>query len=80
MVGVLGPLEFDSDELIHRHKTVVGSLTFSKNQQEECALFVAERGLDVESLFTNEFRLDEAERAYELFDQRKIGKGVFVFD
>jgi threonine dehydrogenase-like Zn-dependent dehydrogenase len=58
----------------------VGSLTFSKNQQEECAQFVAERGLDLESLFTNEFRLDEAEKAYELFDQRKIGKGVFIFD
>jgi threonine dehydrogenase-like Zn-dependent dehydrogenase len=80
MVGVFGTIELDSDELIHRHKTVLGSLTFSKNQQEECALFVAERGLDVESLFTNEFRLDEAELAYELFDQRKIGKGVFVFD
>ncbi len=80
MVGVFGMIDLDSDELIHRHKTVVGSLTFSKNQQEECALFVAERGLDVESLFTNEFRLDEAERAYQLFDQRKIGKGVFIFD
>ena len=80
MVGVFGPLELDSDELIHRHKTVVGSLTFSKNQQEDCAVFVAQRGLDVESLFTNEFRLDEAQLAYELFDQRKIGKGVFVFD
>ena len=34
----------------------------------------------MESLFTNEFRLDEAEQAYELFDQRKIGKGVFIFD
>ncbi|MDR6438670.1 threonine dehydrogenase-like Zn-dependent dehydrogenase [Paenarthrobacter nicotinovorans] len=80
MVGVFGKVEFDSEELIQLQKTVVGSLTFSKNQQEECAQFVAERGLDVESLFTNEFRLDEAERAYELFDQRKIGKGVFVFN
>lgn len=80
MVGVFGKVELDSEELIHLHKTVVGSLTFSKNQQEECAQFVAERGLDVESLFTNEFRLDEAERAYELFDQRQIGKGVFIFD
>ena len=79
MVGVFGPVELDSDELIHRHKTVVGSLTFSKNQQEECALFVAERGLNVESLFTNEFALSEAVRAYELFDQRRIGKGVFLF-
>ena len=80
MVGVFGPIEFDSNELIHQHKTVVGSLTFSKTQQEECALFVAERGLDVESLFTNEFTLDQAELAYTLFDQRTIGKGVFLFD
>ena len=80
MVGVFGSFELDTDELIHRHKTVLGSLTFSKTQQAECAAFVAERGLDVESLFTDTFSLDEAERAYELFDQRKIGKGVFVFD
>jgi D-arabinose 1-dehydrogenase-like Zn-dependent alcohol dehydrogenase len=80
MVGVFGKLELDSEELIHLQKTVMGSLTFSKNQQEECAQFVAERGLDVESLFTHEFRLNEAERAYELFRQRQIGKGVFIFD
>ena len=80
MIGVIGTIELDSEELIQLQKTVVGSLTFSKNLQEECALFVAERGLDVESLFTNEFRLEEAERAYELFDRRQIGKGVFIFD
>ncbi|MFG3151471.1 zinc-binding dehydrogenase [Streptomyces sp. NPDC048219] len=80
MVGVFGTIELDSEELIQLQKTVVGSLTFSKNLQEECALFVAERGLDVESLFTDEFRLGEAERAYDLFDRREIGKGVFVFD
>ncbi|WP_026264860.1 zinc-dependent alcohol dehydrogenase family protein [Arthrobacter sp. 135MFCol5.1] len=80
MVGVFGRIDLDSEELIQLRKTVVGSLTFSKNQQEDCARFVAERGLDVESLFTNEFRLAEAEKAYDLFDQRKIGKGVFLFD
>ncbi|MFC9056420.1 zinc-binding dehydrogenase [Streptomyces sp. NPDC057074] len=80
MVGVFGTIELDSEELIQLQKTVVGSLTFSKNLQEECALFVAERGLDVESLFTDEFRLNEAERAYELFDRRQIGKGVFIFE
>ncbi|MCJ1674581.1 MULTISPECIES: zinc-binding dehydrogenase [unclassified Rathayibacter] len=80
MVGVFGSFDLDSDELIHRHKTILGSLTFSKNQQEECALFVAERGLDVESLFTDDFRLEDAERAYDLFDRRQIGKGVFLFD
>lgn len=80
MVGVFGPFEISSDELIHHHKTVVGSLTFSKNELDECAAFVAERGVDVESLFTDEFRLEEAATAYDLFDRRQIGKGVFVFD
>ena len=78
--GFSATIEIDSEELIHLGKTLVGSLTFSKNQQEACARFVADRGLDVESLFTNEFRLDEADRAYDLFGQRQIGKGVFVFD
>lgn len=79
-VGVFGKVELDSAEVIQLQKSVLGSLTFSKNIQEECALFVAERGLDVDSLFTHEFRLSEAEEAYRLFDQKQIGKGVFIFD
>lgn len=80
MVGVFGSFDLDTDELIHRHKTVLGSLTFSKNELADCAAFVAERGLDIEALFTDRFRLDQAEEAYRLFDNRMIGKGVFVFD
>jgi threonine dehydrogenase-like Zn-dependent dehydrogenase len=34
----------------------------------------------VDALFTHEFQLDQAVEAYALFEQRKIGKGVFVFD
>ena len=49
-------------------------------QIAQVAEWMAERGLDVQSLFTNEFRLEEAERAYELFDRRQIGKGVFISD
>lgn len=79
-VGVFGKIELDSFEVIQLQKNVIGSLTFSKNLQEECALFVAERGLDVDSIFTHEFRLDQAKEAYELFNNRKIGKGVFVFE
>jgi threonine dehydrogenase-like Zn-dependent dehydrogenase len=58
---------------------VLGSITFSKNLQDDCAQHVVERGLDVDSLFTHEFQLDQAKMAYELFDTQKIGKGVFVF-
>lgn len=80
LVGVWGNFQVDSSELIIKQKNVLGSLTFSKNLQAECALFVSERGLDVDSLFTNEFRLEQAVEAYDLFDKRKIGKGVFIFD
>ena len=39
---------------------------------------VAERGVDVDALFTHEFTLEEAIEAYELFDTQTTGKGVFL--
>ena len=41
---------------------------------------IAERKIDVESLFTHNFKLDQVKEAYELFDQQKMGKGVILFD
>jgi len=80
MVGAYGNISFGIHEVIQMQKTVLGSVTLSKNQMEDCAHFVAERGIDLDRLFTHEFRLDQAEEAYDLFDQQKVGKGVFVFD
>jgi len=80
LVGVHGGMQFECNELITKQKTLVGSLTFSKNLQDECAQFAAERGIDLDALFTHEFKIDQAEEAYALFEQRKIGKGVFLFD
>jgi len=80
LVGVFGTMEFDVTEVIQRQKTLLGSITFSKNLQDDCAQYVVERGLDVDALFTHEFVLDQAEEAYRLFDTQKIGKGVFLFD
>lgn len=80
MIGVTGDVQFHSNDIILKNRSVVGSLTFSKNLQAACADFVIERKIDVEALFTHEFRLDQAEEAYRLFDQKKIGKGVFMFD
>lgn len=80
MVGVNGPVEFSTEELIFEQKTVLGSWTFSKNIQDDCAHFAAERGIAVDDLFTHEFGLEQAVEAYALFDQKRIGKGVFIFD
>jgi threonine dehydrogenase-like Zn-dependent dehydrogenase len=80
LVGVNGDFGLSANDLILKNRSVVGSLTFSKNLQAACADFVLERGLDVDALFTHSFRLDQAAEAYDLFDKQKIGKGVFVFD
>ena len=78
-VGEGGDVTIDvSNDMLRRQVTVVGSWTFSKNGQAECARFVAERKIDVDALFTHEFTLDRAVEAYELFDTQTTGKGVFL--
>lgn len=78
-VGERGDVTLDvSNDLIRRQVTLVGSWTFSKNGQSDCAEFVADRKIDVDSLFTHEFSLDQAEEAYKLFDTQTTGKGVFL--
>ena len=67
-----------SPDLLRRQVTVIGSWTFSIVGQAECARFVADRKIDVERLFTDRWRLDQAGEAYRVFDAQTRGKGVFV--
>jgi len=66
-----------SNDLLRRQVTLIGSWTFSTVGQAECARFVADRGVDVDRLFTHRWRLEQAEEAYRLFDTQTAGKGVF---
>lgn len=78
-VGEGGDVTLDvSNDLLRRQVKLVGSWTFSKSGQADCAEFVADRKIDVDSLFTHEFTLDQAEEAYKLFDTQTTGKGVFL--
>lgn len=79
MVGAYGDMAIQMEQIIQLQKTIVGSLTFSKNMQAECARYIAERGIDLDALFTHEFHLDQAAEAYALFAQGLVGKGAFVF-
>ena len=65
-----------SPDLIRRQITLMGSWTFSTVGQADCARFVADRKIDVDSLFTDRWTLAQAEQAYQLFDQQQCGKGV----
>jgi threonine dehydrogenase-like Zn-dependent dehydrogenase len=58
--------------------TLIGSWTFSTVGQSECARFVADRGIEVDRLFTDRWRLDQADEAYRRFDTQTTGKGVFL--
>jgi threonine dehydrogenase-like Zn-dependent dehydrogenase len=78
-VGEGGEVSLDvSRDLLRKQLTIIGSWTFSKNGQADCARFVADRKIAVENLFTHRWQLPEAEEAYRLFDQQNAGKGVFV--
>lgn len=78
-VGEGGTVEIDvSKDMLRRQVTVLGSWTFSTHGQAECARYIADRGINVDALFTQEWRLEQAEEAYRLFDGQTEGKGVFV--
>jgi threonine dehydrogenase-like Zn-dependent dehydrogenase len=66
-----------SPDLLRRQVTLIGSWTFSTVGQGDCARYIADRGIDVDKLFTHRWRLDQAAEAYELFDRQTSGKGVF---
>ena len=80
LVGEGGSMALDvSPDMLRRQVTLIGSWTFSTVGQAECAKFIADREIDVDKLFTDRWKLDQAVDAYQLFDQQTTGKGVFVF-
>jgi len=77
-VGEGGDVTLDvSNDLLRRQVTLIGSWTFSSVGQAECARYIADRGIDVDALFTHRWTLDQAPEAYALFDKQSSGKGVF---
>lgn len=67
-----------SPDMLRRQLTLIGSWTFSTVGQADCARFIIDRGIRVDDLFTEHWRLDQAAEAYRLFDQQTSGKGVFL--
>ena len=76
-VGVGSTIHFDLTEHLYRQITAMTSWTMSVMAMERCANFVVERGVDVDALFTDRWKLTDFAAAYDLFDRRSSGKGVF---
>lgn len=80
LVAIGGDLRLDPmKDLIGRQRTLIGSYTFSEVGMKECARFIADHGVEVDRLFTDEWTLDRADDAYADFNKQTGGKGVFVF-
>ena len=78
-VGEGGSVTLDvSPDMLRRQITLMGSWTFSKIGQADCARFIAQHKLPLAKLITHRFKLDEAERAYQMFDQQTMGKGMIL--
>ncbi|MGQ4810020.1 alcohol dehydrogenase [Candidatus Entotheonellaceae bacterium PAL068K] len=67
-----------SPDMLRRQITLVASWTFSVMGQGDCAQFVVDRQIPVDKLFTHRWQLNQAEEAYQLFDQQVSGKGVIT--
>ena len=67
-----------SPEIIRKQLTIVGSWTINSADQSDCVRFIADHGVAVDNLFTDQWRLDQAEEAYRSFDKQAAGKGVFI--
>ena len=79
-VGEGGDVSLDvSPDLLRRQVTLIGSWTFSAMGMLECARFIADNKIDLERIFTNRWRIEQADEAYQSFDTQTTGKGVFLF-
>jgi threonine dehydrogenase-like Zn-dependent dehydrogenase len=80
-VGEHGTATFDmTPDVIHKQLTMYGSWTFSTVLMAECAQFAVDRNVAVGKVFTDTFTIDQAQEAFQRFETRTMGKGVFLFE
>jgi len=46
----------------------------------ECARFAVDRGVNLGRVYTDTFTLNQAAEAFQRFESRGMGKGVFTFE
>lgn len=81
LVGEGGEMTVEpTPDIIHRHLDLLGSWTFSTHILSEAAHWVIDRNIPLGDIITHRFPLQEAEKAYRLFENGSTGKVVFVWD
>jgi (R,R)-butanediol dehydrogenase / meso-butanediol dehydrogenase / diacetyl reductase len=76
-VGRVGGITLDvSPDIVLKQISIIGSYTFSNVGLGECARVVAAHGIEVDSLFTARWSIEEADAAHKEFDKQVRGKAV----
>lgn len=68
-----------SDQIIRKLLTVVGGWYFPLHEWGEITRFVLSQSLPVEELVTHQFPINDAAKAFAMFDRRETEKAVFVW-
>ncbi len=66
-------------DIIHRHLTIYGSWTVSIPGMAECARFVVDKKVPLQSMVTGRVAIDDAPAAYERFDKQDTGKMIIAW-
>lgn len=66
-----------SEQLIRKQLTVFGSWYFGIEEYQDILDTLVSQNIDLERLATHRYRLDEAETAFRMFDNRETEKAVF---
>lgn len=67
-----------SNQFIRKQISLIGSWYFPIFEFDEITKFIIDKKIDVEKLVTHTFKLEEAEKAFRLFDGKETQKVVFV--
>lgn len=67
-----------SDQLIRKQLTIFGSWYFGIQEYEDIVSIIKSQNIDLERLMTHSFKLEDAEKAFQMFDDRLTEKAVFL--
>ena len=77
-VGIGTEVRFYVQRFLFSQITILTSSTMSVLGQRECQDFIVDSNLNIDRLFANEWKLEDATAAYREFGKQASGKGVFI--
>jgi threonine dehydrogenase-like Zn-dependent dehydrogenase len=80
-VGEGGEVTIDvSQQIIHKQITLIGSWVFGLHELSEAMEYVADRGIDLDQLITDQFDITEAQDAFDVADGANSGKVIITME